>query len=357
LHRLKVIRRAEFGAGGRVHIDSAKGISAHRARAHRQAGRMSADLRASAMAPGYGVIVEARRLEQLEQGSHKHMTAACNVMHLYTPHRLWTVENAPVRRDATTYIYLSGGRALVVSDNLETDEHSHHALQITINLEPQPFLMRHAGGEEALNSAVIRSNWMHQVVSCNWWRAVMFIDPQTQFGHQIHERYSKRGGVVALDPDDFDFCQQCLSGFAGQAQSIEIASQALDRIVERLAGPIGAGDDLNPRVKQALRVIHETQGRQLTLEYIARHVFLSESRISHLFKHDVGIPIQRYLLWYKLAQAAFNIGRGLSLTDAAEEAGFADSAHFSRSFRVMFGVTPSQILKRSRHVQVISDLR
>jgi len=146
------------------------------------------------------------------------------------------------------------------------------------------------------------------------------------------------------------------AGSAGRAQSIAVAAQALDHIVERLAGPIGAGDNLNPRVKQAIQVIHETQGRELTLEYIASHVFLSESRISHLFKREVGIPIQRYLLWYKLAQAAFNIGKGLSLTAAAEEAGFADSAHFSRSFRVMFGVTPSQILKRSRHVQVISDL-
>lgn len=258
--------------------------------------------------------------------------------------------------DATTYIYLSGGRALVVSDNLESDEHSHHALQITINLEPHPFVLRHAGGDDELNSAVIRSNWKHQVVSSNAWRAIMFIDPQTQFGYQINERYSRHDGIVALDTEDFLYCQQCLEGFAGRAQSIAVAAQALDKIVERLAGPIGAGDNLNPRVKQAIQVIHETQGRELTLEYIASHVFLSESRISHLFKREVGIPIQRYLLWYKLAQAAFNIGKGLSLTDAAEEAGFADSAHFSRSFRVMFGVTPSQILKRSRHVQVISDL-
>jgi AraC-like DNA-binding protein len=258
--------------------------------------------------------------------------------------------------DATTYIYLSGGRALVVSDNLESDEHSHHALQITINLEPHPFVLRHAGGDDELNSAVIRSNWKHQVVSSNAWRAIMFIDPQTQFGYQINERYSRHGGIVPLDTDDFLYCQQALEGFAGRAQSIAVAAQALDRIVERLAGPIGAGDNLNPRVKQAIQVIHETQGRELTLEYIANRVFLSESRISHLFKREVGIPIQRYLLWYKLAQAAFNIGKGLSLTDAAEEAGFADSAHFSRSFRVMFGVTPSQILKRSRHVQVISDL-
>jgi AraC-like DNA-binding protein len=258
---------------------------------------------------------------------------------------------------ATTFIYLCGGRALVVSDRLENDEHSHHALQITINLEPHPFVMRHAGGDLTLNSAVIRSNWPHQVVSSDAWRAVMLIDPQTQLAHQINERYARLDNIVALESDDFVFCQQALDGFAGRAQPVEVASKALDQIIERLAGPIGSGGELHQRVQQALNVIHESPGRDLTLEFIARHVFLSESRISHLFKAEVGIPIQRYLLWYKLAQAAFNIGKGMSLTTAAEEAGFADSAHFSRSFRVMFGLTPSQILKRSRHVQVISDMR
>jgi AraC-like DNA-binding protein len=45
----------------------------------------------------------------------------------------------------------------------------------------------------------------------------------------------------------------------------------------------------------------------------------------------------------------------MSLTEAADAAGFADSAHFSRTFRAMFGLTPSQILKRSKSVQIISD--
>jgi AraC-like DNA-binding protein len=185
----------------------------------------------------------------------------------------------------------------------------------------------------------------------------MLIDPQTQLAYQINQRYAQSDNIVALDSDDFIFCQQALEGFAGKALPVGVASQALDQIIERLAGPIGTSGELHQRVQQALNVIHETPGRDLTLEFIARRVFLSESRISHLFKAEIGIPIQRYLLWYKLAQAAFNIGKGMSLTTAAEEAGFADSAHFSRSFRVMFGLTPSQILKRSRHVQVISDMR
>ena len=43
--------------------------------------------------------------------------------------------------------------------------------------------------------------------------------------------------------------------------------------------------------------------------------------------------------------------RGASLTEAAHLAGFADSAHLSRTFRAMFGVAPSLLFK-SGHANV-----
>ena len=40
--------------------------------------------------------------------------------------------------------------------------------------------------------------------------------------------------------------------------------------------------------------------------------------------------------------------RGSSLTEAAHEAGFADSAHLSRTFRATFGIAPSFLFERGR---------
>jgi len=39
---------------------------------------------------------------------------------------------------------------------------------------------------------------------------------------------------------------------------------------------------------------------------------------------------------------------GVSLTDAALAAGFADSAHFARSVRRQFGLSPSTALRQLR---------
>ena len=44
-----------------------------------------------------------------------------------------------------------------------------------------------------------------------------------------------------------------------------------------------------------------------------------------------------------LGDAVERMADGASLTEAAHEAGFADSAHFSRTFRRMFGLAPSSL--------------
>ena len=65
----------------------------------------------------------------------------------------------------------------------------------------------------------------------------------------------------------------------------------------------------------------------------------------------VGLPLRRYLLWLRLQDAVQAIAAGAPLTDAAHAAGFADSAHLSRTFRRMFGITPSDLARGSQFVQ------
>jgi AraC-like DNA-binding protein len=76
-------------------------------------------------------------------------------------------------------------------------------------------------------------------------------------------------------------------------------------------------------------------------------VGLSASRLTHLFTSQVGIPLRRYVLWSRLRIAISRVQAGDDLTDAAHGAGFADSAHLTRTTRDMFGLPPSVL---SRHV-------
>lgn len=68
---------------------------------------------------------------------------------------------------------------------------------------------------------------------------------------------------------------------------------------------------------------------------------LSASRFTHLFKDQTGMSFRSYLLWLKLRAAIELLSKKHNLTYAAHEAGFTDSAHFSRIFSRTFGFAPS----------------
>nr|WP_246849462.1 helix-turn-helix transcriptional regulator [Rubellimicrobium arenae] len=70
---------------------------------------------------------------------------------------------------------------------------------------------------------------------------------------------------------------------------------------------------------------------------------LSESRFSHLFAEETGLPFRSWVLWRRMMRAMQARGAGASLTDAAHLAGFSDSAHFSRTFMRMFGVQAASL--------------
>jgi AraC-like DNA-binding protein len=75
-------------------------------------------------------------------------------------------------------------------------------------------------------------------------------------------------------------------------------------------------------------------------------VFLSPSRLTHLFAQEVGLPFRRYVLWRRLTRAMLLISRGGSLSTAAHASGFADAAHMTRTFHQMFGMNPKTLLGR-----------
>lgn len=73
---------------------------------------------------------------------------------------------------------------------------------------------------------------------------------------------------------------------------------------------------------------------------VAGRIGWSTARLTHLFTDQVGLPLRRYVLWLRLMTALRAVADGADLTAAAHAAGFADSAHLTRTCRAMFGLAP-----------------
>lgn len=106
------------------------------------------------------------------------------------------------------------------------------------------------------------------------------------------------------------------------------------------------------RIENVVSFIHANINKTLSTDQMINVAFLSESRLLHLFKEQMGLPIRNYILWYRLKVATEKVINGDSLTTAAHAAGFSDQSHFTRSCVNMIGVPPSTITKNSKFVQV-----
>ena len=123
------------------------------------------------------------------------------------------------------------------------------------------------------------------------------------------------------------------------------AAESFSYLFENLTPAERVTDVFEPRIKFIIDYLDATLDRRVTVSELASSVSLSPSRVEHLFNEQVGIPISRYLLWRRLHYALNMFQANRTLTEVAHDAGFADSAHLSRTFRRMLGISPSAIIR------------
>jgi AraC-like DNA-binding protein len=104
----------------------------------------------------------------------------------------------------------------------------------------------------------------------------------------------------------------------------------------------------------AIDFIYQHINETIRSNDIATHIGLSESRLRHAFSEQVGIPITSYILWTRMKVALREMLKpGVTLSEAAQRANFADHSHLTRTFQRMFGVSPSLLLMHGQFLQVM----
>ncbi len=104
----------------------------------------------------------------------------------------------------------------------------------------------------------------------------------------------------------------------------------------------------NPYIKSMQRYISEHISDKLTLGEIAEAVHLTPEYCCALFKKTTGKTVFSYILDQRIETAKRLITLGeLSLKTIAGEMGFADYNYFSRTFKRITGLTPSEYRQMS----------
>jgi len=236
-------------------------------------------------------------------------------------------------------LFLWGGSGLYLGPAFATTLHAHHALQVCIGIDA-PLRLRTGADTawRAFRGAVVISDQAHQLDGLGKTVALLYLDPESMAARRVAPLHP-RSGICPVPKRTVDALVQQVTRLGETEPTVRLAEE----LVRALAPDGSTPAPLDRRVASALDLLRRAPDRRMQLPELAAAVGLSPSRLAHLFKTHTGLAIRRYLLWLRLGDALRQLARGVSLTTAAHAAGFADSAHFSRTFRGMLGITPSAL--------------
>jgi AraC family transcriptional regulator len=101
-------------------------------------------------------------------------------------------------------------------------------------------------------------------------------------------------------------------------------------------------------VDRAKLVLSSDLGRRWTLAEIGSAVGVSPVYLTQVFRQVEGLPLYRYQLQLRLAQALDLLDDCSDLTGLALDLGFSSYSHFSTAFKQAYGLTPLAFQHSSR---------
>jgi AraC-like DNA-binding protein len=222
------------------------------------------------------------------------------------------------------------------------DPHAHHAVQVSLALDGD--FEFESGSHSVEGEAVaVAPDALHAFNACGLF-AHVYIEPECRAGRAAantlftgNEPLARVKGI-RLD----DLAAELKAAFTRRRPDDRELTHLGRCVIERLAGGTNAAEP-DARVREILTWVQSRLDYPVSLADAAELAGLSKARVRHLFVEQTGLPFRTYLLWLRLMKGLEAFAGGASLTDAALDAGFADSAHFSRTFRRMFGTAAAAL--------------
>jgi len=226
--------------------------------------------------------------------------------------------------------------------------HSHHCVQLLMAMDGT---LNVRGGPQQkwtkCSAVLVRADASHEVDARGTnVLLIAFVDAESELGAALSERID--GGIACVPDSQVTRWRAMLGPRLNEARVEWWVKNEL------LNGQRAVS--IHPRVRRVLKYLRQHLGGadDLSLKALAKVSGLSSSRFMHVFTESVGVPLRPYILWLRLQRASCELMDGVSMTDAAHNAGFSDAAHMTRTFRRMLGTTPTDLALRERMSRGVS---
>lgn len=250
---------------------------------------------------------------------------------------------------AKNILHIEHGFGWFIGNFEQNQLHKHYALQLNIPLVGLQEFEFNKESFQTDQAVLVASNIEHRLSSSGDFLTVLF-NPASSYGHYWNQFVESP--YTLLTHRAVDEIKMLGDDFLRLSHTNKSFLNALNLMLKQYN--CSCTDFLHQtdqRIENALAYLHERTQEVVSLKEIAAHCNLSADRFQHLFKTSTGLTYRRAQLWTKIMYALPLLGKQ-SLTSIAHEAGFADSAHFSRTFKENFGISPRDLIKVSQFIQV-----
>ena len=96
------------------------------------------------------------------------------------------------------------------------------------------------------------------------------------------------------------------------------------------------------KIVEMIHYINENLAAELSIESLSSHFYLSKYHMMRKFKEETGYSLHQYILEKRILAARNMILSGMPATTACLECGFKDYSTFSRAYKKLLHVLPSE---------------
>lgn len=246
-------------------------------------------------------------------------------------------------------LFLWPREVLYVCNGNLNEFHEHYSLSLWIAFGGK-FKYETESESGEYEAAILPPNVKHRLHAPDCQMAILQVDPDARDYRSLLQLTTDK--IRPLEVEKYKPLFSVYSQLLKPSVNCAMGRHAFQKTLEiTLSDSPQLENPLDSRIQTVLTQLKSDLPEDLSVDQLAKSVDLSSHRFMHLFKEQMGLPVRRYILWLRTNRAVRLLKEGLSLTDAAHSAGFADSAHMSRTFKEMIGIHPSFFFKDSRFVQ------
>lgn len=229
---------------------------------------------------------------------------------------------------------LSLGWGLFRGEAGDNRAHRHQAMQVMLSPVPQEIWLQDQGWSKQYG-IILGANHQHQFGSTDGAVTLIYVDPASRPGKQLGAALKDGRRILGKVESD-----KALDHLQAQTDTSDLF-KLLEPLLPGSCTHSSSGEDA--LINGLLARLPAHPGESFSTKDFYRWSGLSSSRLQHRFRQHTGLPIRAYLLWWRLLLALEAISHGADLSEASLDAGFADAAHCTRTFRRYFGVAPSNL--------------